>query len=57
MLYLVAEFIITLLKLRVWDPNRDTLHFLKHTFVDAAFEIIFEQVGMGTESSNPEFAP
>ena len=49
----MTELIVALLKLCVWDPNRDALYFLEHTFVDATFEIILERVGMGAEGSNP----
>ena len=53
----MAELIVALLKLCVRDPDWDTLYFLKHSLVDATFEIVFERVGVGTKSSNPEFAP
>ena len=51
----MTELIVTLLEFCIWDPNRDALYFLKHTLVDAAFEIVLERVGVGTKSSNPEF--
>lgn len=53
----MTELIVALLKLRVWDPNRDALYFLEHTSVDTTFEVVLERVGVGSESSNPEFAP
>lgn len=53
----MTELVVTLLKLRVRDPNWDALHFLEHTLVDAAFEIILERVGMGTKGSDPELPP
>lgn len=51
----MAELVITLLELSIWDPNRDALYFLKHTFVDATLEIVLIRVGVGAEGSNPEF--
>ena len=51
----MTELIVALLEFCIWDPNRDTLYFLKHTLVDAAFEIVLERVGVGAKSSNPEF--
>ena len=53
----MTEFIVALLKLRIWDPNWNALYFLEHTFVDAAFEVILEGICVGTKSSNPEFPP
>ena len=50
----MTEFVVALLKFRIRDPDRDALYFLKHTLVDAPFEIILERVGVGTKSSNPE---
>jgi hypothetical protein len=51
----VTELIVALLELCIWDSNWDALYFLKHTLVDAAFEIVLVRVGVGTKSSNPEF--
>ena len=51
----MTELIVALLEFCIWDPNWDALHFLKHTLVDAAFDIVLERVGAGAKSSNPEF--
>ena len=51
----MTELVVALLKLRIWDPNWDTLCSLKHTLVDATLEIVLKRVGVGTEGSNPEF--
>ena len=53
----MTELIVALFELCVWDPNRDALCLLKHPFVDATFEIIFERIGVATKGSDPEFTP
>ena len=53
----MTELVVALLKLRIRDPNRDTLHFFEHTLVDATLEIILERIGVSTKSSNPESTP
>lgn len=52
----MAELIVTLFELCIWDPNRDALYFLKHTLVNVTFEIVLERVGVGAKGSNPESA-
>lgn len=51
----MTELIVALLELCIRDPNRDALCLLKHSFVDVTFEIVFERIGVGTKSSDPEF--
>lgn len=51
----MAKLIIALLEFCIRDPNWDALYFLKHTPVDATFEIVLVLVGVSAESSNPEF--
>jgi len=50
----MTKLVIAFLELCIWDPNGDTLYSIKHTFVDAAFEVILERVGVGAEGSNPK---
>ena len=53
----MAELVVALFELCVWDPNRDALYFLEHPLVDTTFEVILERIGVGAKSSNPESAP
>ena len=52
----MTELVVAFLKLRIWDPNWNTLYSIEHTLIDATFEVILERVGVGTKGSNPEFA-
>ena len=51
----MTELVVAFLKLRIWDPNWDTLYSIEHALVDATLEVILERVGAGAEGSNPEF--
>ena len=51
----MTELVVAFFKLRIRDPNRDTLYSIEHTLVNATFEVILERVGVGAEGSNPKF--